>query len=211
VDSNPAVKDAWNLAMQMATGGLSAKLSQFSQAWNVAFTTGTFATLACPSWMVGYIKSEAGAMGGSWNIASIPGNGGDWGGSYLAIPAKSTHKQEAYDLISWLTAAEQEAAIFKAVGNFPSNSKAATDPSVLNATDKYFSGGTDPNNPVGAPIGKIFGESAAKLQPAILGAHDGDVKNAISTAITRVETGSQSPDAAWNQLTTKDIPSAVGS
>jgi cellobiose transport system substrate-binding protein len=211
VDSNPAVKTAWNLAMQMATGGLSAKLSQFSTAWNVAFTTGTFATIACPSWMVGYIKSEAGAMTGSWNIASIPGNGGNWGGSYLAIPTKSTHQKEAYDLISWLTAAPQEAAIFKQVGNFPSNKVAAADPTVVNATDKYFSGGTDPNNPVGAPIGKIFGDSASKLAPAVLGPHDGDVKNAISTAITRVETGAQSPDASWNQLLSKDIPSAVGS
>jgi len=36
------------------------------------------------------------------------------------------------------------------------------------------------------------------------------VKNAISTAITRVETGAQTPDAAWAQLIGKDIPSAVG-
>src|SRR5262249_58606790 len=86
VDSNPAVKDAWSLAMQMATGGLSAKLSQFSQAWNVAFTTGTFATIACPSWMVGYIKSEADAMGGSWNIANTPGNGGELGSLDPGIP-----------------------------------------------------------------------------------------------------------------------------
>ncbi len=211
VETNPAVQNAWNLSMQVAGGGLSAKLSQFSNAWNVAFTTGTFATLACPSWMVGYIKSQAGAMGGSWNIANIPGNGGNWGGSYLAIPTKAAHPREAYDLISWLTAAPQEAAIFKAVGNFPSNKVAAQDPSVLAATDKYFSGGTDPNNPVGAPIGKIFGDSAAKLQPAVLGAHDGDVKNAISTAITRVETGQQSANASWNDLIHKDIPSAVGS
>jgi len=96
VDSNPAVQNAWNLSMQVASGGLSAKLSQFSNAWNVAFTTGSFATLACPSWMVGYIKSQAGAMGGSWNIANIPGNGGNWGGSYLSIPTKSTHHKEAY-------------------------------------------------------------------------------------------------------------------
>jgi len=210
-DSNPAVKAAWDESMKVAAGGLSAKLSQFSTAWNVAFTTGTFATLACPSWMVGYIKSEAGAMSGQWNIANIPGGGGDWGGSYLSIPKGSKHQKEAYDLINWLTSAEQQAAVFKAVGNFPSNSKAAADPTVASATDKYFSGGTDPNNPVGAPIGKIFGDSAAKLQPAILGPHDGDVKNAISTAITRVETGRQSPDAAWNQLMTKDIPAAVGS
>jgi cellobiose transport system substrate-binding protein len=161
--------------------------------------------------MVGYIKSEAGAMSGQWNIADIPGGGGDWGGSYLAIPTASKHQKEAFELISWLTAAEQQAAVFKAVGNFPSNSKAAADPTVASATDKYFSGGTNPDSPVPAPIGKIFGDSASKLQPAILGAHDGDVKNAISTAITRVETGSQSPDAAWNQLLTKDIPAAVGS
>jgi len=211
VDSNPAVKAAWDESMKVAAGGLSAKLSQFSTAWNVAFTTGSFATIACPSWMVGYIKSEAGAMSGQWNIADIPGGGGDWGGSYLAIPTASKHQKEAFELISWLTAAEQQAAVFKAVGNFPSNSKAAADPTVAAATDKYFSGGTNPDSPVPAPIGKIFGDSASKLQPAILGAHDGDVKNAISTAITRVETGSQSPDAAWNQLLTKDIPAAVGS
>ena len=162
VDSNPAVKAAWDESMKVAAGGLSAKLSQFSTAWNVAFTTGTFATIACPSWMVGYIKSEAGAMSGQWNIANIPGGGGDWGGSYLAIPKASKHQKEAYDLISWLTAAEQQAAVFKAVGNFPSNSKAAADPTVASATDKYFSGGTDPNNPVGAPIGKIFGDSAGE-------------------------------------------------
>jgi cellobiose transport system substrate-binding protein len=212
VDSNPAVAQAWGLAMQMATGGLSAKLSQFSQAWNVAFTTGTFATIACPSWMIGYIKSEAGAMNGSWNVASIPGNGGNWGGSYLAIPKASKHQREAYDLISWLTAAPQEATLFKKVGNFPSNSVAAADPTVTGAVDNYFSGGSpDPAHPVGAPIGKIFAASASKLAPAVLGPHDGDVKNAISTAITRVETGAQTPDASWNQLLTKDIPTAIGS
>src|SRR5262249_61182589 len=117
----------------------------------------------------------------------------------------------AQSRLSSLTAADQDAANIKRVSHLPRNSKAATDPLVLNATHKYFSGGTDPNNPVGAPIGKIFGGSASNPQPATLGLHDGDVKNAISTAITRVETGSQSPDAAWNQLITKDIPSAVGS
>jgi len=60
VSTNPAVKSAWDTSMKVAAGGLSAKLSQFSTGWNVAFTTGTFATIACPSWMVGYIKSEAG-------------------------------------------------------------------------------------------------------------------------------------------------------
>jgi len=207
VGTNPAVRDAWDKSIEL-TGNLSAALSQFSTAWNIAFTTGTFATIACPSWMVGYIKSQAGAMSGQWNIADIPGGGGNWGGSYLSIPAKSDHKQEAYELAKWLTAAEQEAALFKAVGNFPSNSKAASDPEVASATDTYFSGGTDPATP--APIGKIFGDSAANLVVAVTGLYDGDIKNAISTALTRVETNQQSPDDAWAQLLDKDIPAIVG-
>jgi hypothetical protein len=44
----------------------------------------------------------------------------------------------------------------------------------------------------------------------VLGPHDGDVKNAFSAAITRVETGAQTPDAAWSQLLSKDIPAATG-
>jgi cellobiose transport system substrate-binding protein len=205
--TNPAVKAAWDESVKM-TGNLSAALSQFSTAWNVAFTTGTFATIACPSWMVGYIKSEAGAMSGQWNIASIPGGGGNWGGSYLGVPAKADHPKEAADLVKWLTAADQEAAIFKAVGNFPSNSKAASSADVANATDAYFSGGTgDAKTP--APIGKIFGESASNLVVAITGPHDGDIKNAISTALTRVETGQQSAADSWNQLVSKDIPAVV--
>ncbi|HEY7222192.1 MAG TPA: extracellular solute-binding protein [Micromonosporaceae bacterium] len=207
VSTNPAVKTAWDQSVELASKGLTAKLSQFSTAWNIAFTTGTFATIACPSWMVGYIKSEAGAMSKDfWNIASIPGGGGNWGGSYLSIPKGAAHPKEAYDLISWLTAAEQEAAIFKAVGNFPSNSKAAADPTVASATDAYFSGGT--GQP--APIGQIFADSASKLVVAVTGLHDGDIKNAISTAITRVETGDQTSDQSWNQLLSKDIPAITG-
>jgi cellobiose transport system substrate-binding protein len=206
VDTNPAVKTAWDESVKLTSGGLSAALSQFSTAWNVAFTTGTFATIACPSWMVGYIKSEAGAMSGNWQIAALPGGGGDWGGSYLGVPAKAAHPAEAAALVKWLTAQAQEAAIFKAVGNFPSNSKAAADPTVANATDSYFSG---PDGKTPAPIGKIFGDSASKLVVAITGIHDGDIKNAISTALTRVETGQQSAGDAWNQLLSKDIPAVV--
>jgi cellobiose transport system substrate-binding protein len=158
--------------------------------------------------MIGYIKSEAGAMGGNWNIANLPGGGGDWGGSYLAIPKASQHQAEAFALIKWLTSADQEAAIFKAVGNFPSNKLAAADPSVASDADSYFSG---PDGKTNAQIGKIFGDSATALVPAVLGPHDGDVKNAFSAAITRVETGAQTPAASWSQLISKDIPAAVGS
>ncbi len=212
VDSNPAVKTAWDESMKVASGGLSAKLSQFSTAWNVAFTTGSFATIACPSWMVGYIKSEAGAMTRPVEHRQHPRQRRRLGWLVPLHPEGQQAPEGGVrpDLLAD-RGGRSRRRVFKAVGNFPSNIKAAADPTVAAATDTYFSGGTDPDNPVGAPIGKIFGDSAAKLQPAILGPHDGDVKNAISTAITRVETGAQTPGRGLEPALTKDIPAAVGS
>ena len=72
--------------------------------------------------MIGYIKGKAGDAGaGKWNVTTLPGGaGGNWGGSYLAIPAASQHKEEAAELITWLTAPEQQAKVFDEAGNFPS-------------------------------------------------------------------------------------------
>ena len=73
--------------------------------------------------MIGYIKGKAGDAGsGKWNVTTLPGGrGGNWGGAYLSIPAASKHKEQAAKLITWLTAPEQQAAVFSKVGNFPSN------------------------------------------------------------------------------------------
>jgi len=45
--TNPVVTAAWTEAMKVAGGGLTARLAQFTQSWNQAFTTGRFATVAC--------------------------------------------------------------------------------------------------------------------------------------------------------------------
>jgi cellobiose transport system substrate-binding protein len=193
--SNPAVKNAWSLAMQAIAAGETAKLKQFDPSWNQGFANGAFATIACPAWMIGYIKGQAGDAGsGKWDVARIPGDGGNWGGSYLAIPTTSTHQKEAYALVRWLTAPRQQAQ------HFPSSSTAASEPAVADATDSYFSN---------ARIGEIFKESAANLPVATLGPKDGLIKDTISNGILRVEQQGQSPDEAWSK-TMDDIESAIG-
>jgi len=152
--TNPAVKSAFDTAAGAGQKGLTAKLEQFvDPGWDQGFSSGSFATIACPSWMIGYIKGKAGTAGADkWNVTTLPGGvGGNWGGAYLAIPAVSQHKAEAAKLIAWLTAPEQQAAVFEKVGNFPSTTGAIA--KVAGATDPYFSG---------APIGKIFTSSAEK-------------------------------------------------
>jgi cellobiose transport system substrate-binding protein len=199
-DSNPVVKDAWDTAVAAIQAGLTAKLEQFDQPWNQAFANGAFATIACPAWMIGYIKGQAGDAGsGKWDVASIPGDGGNWGGSYLAIPAASEHKEEAYALLEWLTAPEQQLTMWTQSQHFPSSSTAAADPAVAAATDVYFSN---------APIGEIFKESADDLPIATLGPKDGVIKDTISNGLLRIDQQGEDPDTAWEK-TMDDIASAI--
>lgn len=196
-DTNDAVLNAWDLSVKAAQDGLTAKLSQFSDPWNQAFSAGAFATVACPSWMIGYIKGQAGDAGsGKWNVTTLPGGkGGNWGGSYLAIPKASKHQAEAAELVKWLTAPEQQQTLFAEVGNFPSNKKAIA--AVADVTDDYFSG---------AAIGKLFGEAAESAPVQTLGAHDADIKTQISNGLTAVETQGTDGATAWS-----DVQAAVKS
>lgn len=199
-ETNPAVKQAWDTAVRAGQLGLSAKLQQFGDSWNKAFSSGAFATIGAPSWMLGYIKGQAGDAGsGKWNIAPGP-NAANWGGSYLAVPKNSQHAKEAYELIKWLTAAPQQVKLFQKQGSFPSNSVAAKDNAVLSAKDPYF------NN---AETGKVFGQVAEKLPVAIVGPGDGKIKDTISNGLMSIETQGKSPDEAW-QATVKNIKNAIG-
>ena len=199
-DSNPVVKEAWDTSVKAIEAGLTAKLEQFDQAWNQAFANGAFATISCPAWMIGYIKGQAGDAGaGKWDVASIPGDGGNWGGSYLSIPAASENQEAAYALAEWLTAPEQQIKMWTDAQHFPSSSTAAADGAVAAATDEYFSN---------APIGEIFKESADDLPIATLGPKDGVIKDAISQGLNRVDQQGENPDEAWQQ-TMDEIASAI--
>ena len=75
----------------MSTPGITAKLKSFSTEWNAGFKNGSFATVACPAWMTGYIKEQSGdENAGKWDIASVPGGGGNWGGSFLGVPSRAS-------------------------------------------------------------------------------------------------------------------------
>ncbi|WP_371482380.1 extracellular solute-binding protein [Kitasatospora sp. NBC_00315] len=186
-DSSAAVKSAWADSTKLVADGLSAKLPQWTPEWNKAFTTGKFATLSCPAWMIGYIKGQAGdAFAGKWDIAAGPGKTGNWGGSYLAIPKTSKHQKAAAELITWLTAREQQVKVFTKQGSFPSSTDAQAD--IKSIQDPYF------NN---APIGQIFSESAANMPAQVLGTEDGVVGKAFTDALGEVERTGTAPDAAW--------------
>ncbi|MFE3667340.1 ABC transporter substrate-binding protein [Streptomyces sp. NPDC059164] len=198
-DKNPAVKEAWDTSVEAAEAGLSAELDQWSPQWNQAFAAGSFATIPCPAWMLGYIKGQAGDGGqGKWDIAELPGGAGNWGGSYLSIPRAAKHKKEAYQLIEWLTAPEQQAKVFQKQGNFPSSTGAIE--TIADAKDAYFSG---------APIGQIFGDAAKEAPVQVLGVHDQNVMQQITNALSEVERKGVSSDKAWGTAK-KGVDNVIG-
>lgn len=198
-ETNPALKTAWDTSVAASEAGLSAKLDQWSPQWNQAFAAGSFATIPCPAWMLGYIKGQAGEAGkGKWDVAALPGGAGNWGGSYLAVPRAAQHKKEAYELIKWLTAPEQQAKIFTKQGNFPSSTGAIT--KIATATDPYFSG---------APIGRIFGDAAQAAPVQVLGVHDQNVAQQITNALSEVERKGTKPGQAW-QNAKKGVANTLG-
>ena len=190
VANSDGVKSAWNYATQAAQAKLTAGLQQFATPWNKAFSNGAFATIACPTWMMGYIQSQAGdSNSGKWSVAPVlPGGATNWGGSWLGVPKASKHQKAAEQLVEWLTNTQQEVTMWTKGGHWPSNSQAATDPSVQGATSAYFSN---------APVGKIFSDIANKMKIPPIGLYDTQIQQAFTTQLTNVETKGTDPAKAF--------------
>ena len=190
VDTNPGIRQAWDLTMQAVQAKASAGLQTFSPQWNAGFVKGSFATVTCPAWMRGYIEQQAPKTAGKWDVATIPGGTGNWGGSFLAIPKQTKHPKEAYDLAAFLTSPESQLEVWTKTGNFPSQPALYDNPAVTGLKPKFFNS---------APMGELFSSAAKKLQPVYQGPKTGPVRQAMENAIRRVEAGRQTPDQAWQQ------------
>jgi cellobiose transport system substrate-binding protein len=197
--SNPVVKQAWDLTSKAIKANESAALSGFTPEWNTGFQRGQFATVTCPAWMLAYIRTNAPETKGKWDVATVPGGSGNWGGSFLSVPKAGKHTKEAVELAKWLTSPTQDVQIFQKFGNFPSAVSTWTTPEVANYTDPFFSD---------APVGKIFPASLQNAPAQVYGPQWGIINTAIGNALTTVEKGT-APDAAWGKVL-KDVKAATG-
>ncbi|CAM3559102.1 carbohydrate ABC transporter substrate-binding protein [Streptomyces albus] len=190
-----AVRESWDLAMRAVDSKMTGRLKQFDKEWDQAYANGTFATVVCPPWMLGYIKEKAGDKGaGKWDVAAAP-KPANWGGSFLTVPKGGKHEKEALKLATWLTAPEQQAKLFQKQASFPSAQTAYKLPEVKDAEHAYFDK---------APIGKIFSQAAEGIPTTPLGPKDQIIKTTISDiGILQVEQQGKSPEEGWNAAVKK--------
>ncbi|MCX4823288.1 ABC transporter substrate-binding protein [Streptomyces sp. NBC_01142] len=188
--TNPAVKEAWDIAAEFATEDLTGKLQQFTPAWDQGYANATFATVSCPAWMLGYIQDKAGATGkDKWDVAAAP-RPSNWGGSFLTVPEAGRNKAEAAKLVAWLTAPEQQAKLFAERGSFPSARAAYALPEVSGAKHAYFGN---------APIGQIFSKAAEGVPVQIVGPKDLIIaQNLADIGMLQVDQKGRSSQQGWD-------------
>lgn len=191
VADSPEVEKVFRDTLEAAST-LSAKLDTFTDDWSAAVGNGGFATVTCPSWMLGSIEGRASGVT-TWNVAdAFPGGGGNWGGSFLAVPTQSKNQEAAGKLAAWLTAPEQQIEAFKAAGPFPSRTEAFDLPELTQITNPFFND---------APVGEIFTARSEAIDAVVYkGPKYFQIDKFARDAITRVEGGTQSVDDAWNQF-----------
>lgn len=187
---NPNVKAAYD-QLTAASKDQSSHLGQWTEDWFAGMQDGTYATMLCPPWMLGVISGSA-ASTTDWNIANVfPNGGGNWGGSWLTVPANGKNVDEAKKLALWLTAPEQQAKAFANAGTYPSQPAAYEDPLVSSATNEFFNG---------AATGTIFADRAKAVPAApYKGQFYFQINTAITDALTRVDDGTDTPAASWDK------------
>lgn len=186
---NPEVKQIYTDVLT-ASETLSAHLSQWSDDWFAGLSNGGFATMLCPGWMLGVISGNAPDVTG-WDVANVfPGGGGNWGGSYLTVPAQGQNIEEAKKLAAWLTAPEQQMSAFAAAGTFPSQVEAYESTELQEATNEYFNG---------APVGQILIERSQAIEVApFKSVKYFPINDALQRALTRVDVdGTDTIDSSW--------------
>jgi cellobiose transport system substrate-binding protein len=189
---NPELRAVYDTVTGNVEKGLSTRLAQWGDDWTSSFQNDGFATMACPGWMLGVVEGNAEGVKG-WDFADVfPGGGGNWGGSFLTVPAQGDNVEQATEVAAWLTAPEQQAKAFDAKGTFPSQVEALDSPEVTGASSEFFND---------APVGEILANraEAVTVQP-YKGPKYSDILQAFQAALLRVDDGSQSPDEAWEQF-----------
>jgi len=197
--TNTTIKGLFDQLTQAGyTDKQSAGLAEWGDDWNAAFkaTDNTsFATMLCPAWIINNIKGNAGADFKGWQIANVfpgitPGQGGNWGGSFLVVPKQGKNIQAAQDLAAWLSAPAQQEAVFTAASNYPSSPTAQASDAVANKTEPFL------NN---APVGTIFADRAKAVTVVpYKGSSYFDIQTKLSNELNTIDVDkTATPEAAW--------------
>lgn len=187
-DTNPEVEDAFQVAVDTYEAGISAGIAAWSSGWAPGKANGAFAVTTAPSWILSGLKNDAPDTEGKWRIASLPGVGGNWGGSVIAIPARAEHPEAAWQYIETMLSPEGQTEHFKDTGTMPAAKDALESEAVLSYTDPFFGD---------SAIGTVMSDAVLQFNSFYNGPDTSAIGGALLNALVDMEAGNVPPANAW--------------
>ncbi|MCR2801289.1 ABC transporter substrate-binding protein [Microbacterium sp. zg-Y818] len=189
---NTDIEDLFTLFGQAAEDGVSAGVGIGHADWDAGFQARRWATVITPAWATGIIAENAAGLEG-WQIAEIfPDGGGNWGGSFFAVPATGDNTEAATELADFLTSPDAAVEMFLLNGQFPSQLDAMADPTVSETPNEFF--GDQPTGGIYAALAESAGDKAAG---GYRGVNFAGIQTLVMDGIRRIETGNEDTSAAW--------------
>lgn len=188
-DTNPQVKEAFDVAVKAYEAGIGAELPAFSSGWTAGKGKGDYAAMTAPSWMLSSFKNDAPNTEGKWRVVAVPGVAGNWGGSYLAIPKRAENPKAAWEYIKAMQSPEAQLAKFNEAGSLPTTVSSLAAPDMQEYTDDFFGD---------SKIGAVMSDSITQFQPFWTGPDVGAIGTGLMNALMTMEDGGITPDKAWD-------------
>ncbi|WP_347861108.1 extracellular solute-binding protein [Salimicrobium sp. PL1-032A] len=192
------VKEAYDYAVELQQQGVVGEYEMWTPEWANALNEGGFAVEMAPAWLKGYMTENAPDGSGNWRVTKLPGEfAGNWGGSYVTIPAETENEEAAYDFAKWMLSPENQLKSFTESGLFPSTPETYEMDEFKNNEDEYFGGQN---------TAEVFAEAAKEIPAVYKGPNYVTVNDEVLTALRNVQEGGD-PEEEWNAAVTriKDI------
>ncbi|RZI94424.1 MAG: carbohydrate ABC transporter substrate-binding protein, partial [Microbacterium sp.] len=185
---NTQIRDLFMTFAEAAADGVSAGIPIGHADWGAGFQNTQWATVVTPAWMAGIIADNADGVEG-WRVAStFPDGGGNWGGSFFAVPSTGKNTGWAVKLADFLTSPDAAIDWFHTTGQFPSQLDAIANPDIAETENEFFGG---------QQLGKVYGDLAAAAGDAAAGGYRGEnfagIQTLVTDGIRLVEAGSATP------------------
>ncbi|QNP69146.1 extracellular solute-binding protein [Streptomyces roseirectus] len=187
------VRTAWARAVEAKKRGIVSSIVSGTPDALSAQEDGKLPSNLNASWATSDLKQGVPKTAGKWRVADCPGGPSNIGGSFLAITKECREPEKAFEIITWLLNADNQAQGFVDAGLFPST-PASYAMKKLTEPDPFFGGQVTMD---------VFGPAARKIPVAYNSPFDIALGQPLKDEIKNVGVLGKNPEQAWKDAMSK--------
>jgi cellobiose transport system substrate-binding protein len=181
------VRTAWDRAVEATRRGLVSKIVNGTPDWISATEKGLLPSQLNASWAAGDLKLNLPKTKGRWRVASCPDGPSNIGGSFLAITKACREPERAFEVVTWMLNADNQAQGFLDSVLFPST-PASYAMRKLREPDPFFGDQITMD---------VFGPAARQIPVAFNSPYDVPLMTPINDELRNFSVLGKDPKQAW--------------